>query len=578
MLATISAQNPRYENLGGHLMFENRKRAGGILPGGTFKSPRLESRPTAQPPAPSKIPTSSQKPFAKTNARLPYARYAVPMLGNIRPIDLGVEAGDIMFVARTSQSLGRGANREIKATGLGQLREYLRLGTTANVLNYGDNSTFNAVMATRRANGVTSTVRSFEPIDVHAFPLIKEWSVDGVLISRDTVSENEGMLLNVAIAGPTPLRNTPRNAMRTNSEPFEQHLDERVSLLDKIYVGVFVQATDANVFRAHLIPYTSRHVDVPGAMAALLEAEKCKDAVLAGAWKVGSVMDSMLTTGRNRSMQINVCVEWQGATGGMPAMERIPSEESAASAKSFAQPSEDDEEINEAEQVEEVGGDEEAPSSEDKKDQEDLAKTKPDESVDDERTSGENGASNENARGQDKATEYNGEPYVPYDEKTDNGTNGNSQSSYDETFDDASRERGKTQSGTNSPRTTGKDDRTAKMQGQKKPLQRAQTVPTVLPSYIKTNNLAAALADLAPAWNAWIRLSKKDKVAKAAPMRAHAATLQKIINLGKDVPSAEFAAHMSADAPDDHLRLFSTVHEYMQTATKTTLKALKLNK
>lgn len=105
-----------------------------------------------------------------------------------------------------------------------------------------------------------------------------------------------------------------------------------------------------------------------------------------------------------------------------------------------------------------------------------------------------------------------------------------------------------------------------------------KTPKSILTRIIEKNNLAAALADLAPAWNAWIRYSKKEKVAKAAPMRAHTATLQKIITLGTDVPSAEIAAHTSADAPDDALRLFSTVHEYLQTATKTTLKALKLNK
>jgi hypothetical protein len=167
-------------------------------------------------------------------------------------------------------------------------------------------------------------------------------TLDGVLISTDDavdvddtnmpkLSRDDGVLLNVCIQGPTPLRNTRWEAQNTREghEYVTQFIDESPLVLDKVFVGIFAETErspatgDLLRLRFKLIPFTGRQMHVmnlkrmrPGDLSLLVPApfahgpseEQFRRCV--GAWRVGSLMDSRLTRGVESYTTVNVCVEW----------------------------------------------------------------------------------------------------------------------------------------------------------------------------------------------------------------------------------------------------------------------------
>ena len=181
--------------------------------------------------------------------------------------------------------------------------------------------------------------------DWMALPGITQWTLDGVLISADDevdvddtnqpqLSRDDGILMNVAVQGPTAMRNTAWQVenFRETHEYDTQHVDESISVLDKIFVGLFqVPVRDdagtltSIAFQYHLfsgrqlfvlhiatkLPAVLPH-KVPGPFAE--GPTELEFANLVGAWRVGSVMDRRLTTDTERQMLVNVCVEWYTAS------------------------------------------------------------------------------------------------------------------------------------------------------------------------------------------------------------------------------------------------------------------------
>lgn len=351
------------------------------LPGDPGDKPNSGKRP---------LPTSTQKPGNREgNQRIPYARFLFTW-HEPRARLKELQQGDVMFVHRSSQGMGHGANRCIKAAGIPALNDMLStpvagithidfadpfmgdrmkearvqywegikkgLEAEIQVLNevakmysgpYNHPSTerlailnsdlTSAKKALTAANKAKPDINDVKPhLDWPAVRMLSDWRCDGVLISVDDdvdiddsdqpkVSRDDGVLLNVAIQGPTPCRNTAWQAsnLREDHEYAPQHIDASIPPLEKVFAGIFWNAERSDSGKLLRVGFqyrlfSGRQLAVSSAGA---RASQRTDAVqngptnddfkrLCGAWRVGSVMDNRLTTDVERMIQLNVCVEF----------------------------------------------------------------------------------------------------------------------------------------------------------------------------------------------------------------------------------------------------------------------------
>ena len=178
-------------------------------------------------------------------------------------------------------------------------------------------------------------------IDWPAVSMLSNWTLDGVLINVDDevdiddtnvpkLGRDDGVLFNVCIQGPTALRNTTWKAenFRENHEYSTQHVDNDVSALDRVFVGLFRKSLrdkegelKAVGFYFKLFSGRQLHqmhfVRAPPDRLRMLEPapfehgpSEAEFRRLVGAWRVGSVMDTKLTTDADKRVLLNVCVEW----------------------------------------------------------------------------------------------------------------------------------------------------------------------------------------------------------------------------------------------------------------------------
>ena len=338
------------------------------------------------------IPVSSQKPGNREgNARIPYARMMFTFMNDIvRPRYM--RQGDVVFVHKTSSAMGHGPNRVTKCGGLPQLNQIMAsasAGVTA--LDFSDLGLADRLLTVRTKHfndlllGVQRDLASeqlfFDKImydhpaikdkilaleseeaalkdtiaalskpaaltdgqvpecDWMALSGITQWTLDGVLISVDDevtiadtnqpqLSRDDGLLMNVAVQGPTAMRNTAWQVenFRESHESDVQHVDESIDALDKVFVGLFqVPIRNAagdlervafqyqlfsgrQLFVMHLITLAKAPLMVAAPFAH--GPTEYNFSQLVGAWRVGSVMDRRLTTDSERQMLVNVCVEW----------------------------------------------------------------------------------------------------------------------------------------------------------------------------------------------------------------------------------------------------------------------------
>lgn len=362
----------------------------GGVPRNEPASARLPGTPGEQPSSGKQpIPTSTQKPGNREgNQRIPYARFLFSWQ-EPRARLKELQQGDVMFVHRSSQGMGHGANRCIKAAGIPALNDILA-GPVPGVtdIDFADpfmgarmqaarvaywkgaikgleseidvldevskmySAPYNHPGAKRLEHlkddlekaqdelaGHQATVPDINDVKPHldwpAVRALADWSCDGVLISVDDdvdidasdqprVSRDDGVLLNVAIQGPTPCRNTAWQAtnLREDHKYAVQHIDASIAPLDKVFVGLFWKAglNDAGKMRVgfQYKLFSGRQLAVSrmGVRASMRSDAVQNGPVddeferLCGAWRVGSVMDNRLTTDVERMLQLNVCVEF----------------------------------------------------------------------------------------------------------------------------------------------------------------------------------------------------------------------------------------------------------------------------
>lgn len=352
------------------------------LAGGPGEKPKGGKRP---------LPTSTQKPGNREgNQRIPYARFLFSW-HEPRAMLKELQQGDVVFVHRSSQGMGHGANRCIKAAGIPALNDMLstpvagithidfndpfmgdrmkearkqywtgvRDGLAAEIKVLEEVSSMysnpyhhpdskrvdtlksdleSAVQALAETEGPLPTMADVRPhIDWPAVRMLSDWRCDGVLISVDDdvdiddsdqprVSRDDGVLLNVAIQGPTPCRNTAWQAanLREDHKYAIQHIDASLAPLEKVFVGMFWNAEENDAGELVRIGFEYRlfsgrqfavsKVAVPTGQRtdALQNGPTDGDfgKRLCGAWRVGSVLDNRLTTDVERMIQLNVCVEF----------------------------------------------------------------------------------------------------------------------------------------------------------------------------------------------------------------------------------------------------------------------------
>lgn len=372
-LGAVSFTNPNYESLPA---VQSSTPLEAVLSARRTPSARMvQGRPDQAVPAGQnrKIPTTTQQPASRgTNQRIPYARMMfAQQADSTAPREL--KDGDILFVHRMSNATGRGPSRTIKCTGVSQLNNMLRQNVPGvTTLDYmGDPGLVERVRdariaywedlrraadahgdATEQARAAANlalartgipSINDVQPeTDWAGVRLLSEWTLDGVLISTDDdvdvddtnmpkMSRDDGVLLNVCIQGPTPLRNTRWEAQNTREghEYVTQFIDESPLVLDKVFVGIFAETErspatgDLLRLSFKLLPFTGRQMHVmnlkrmrPGDLSLLVTApfahgpseEQFRRCV--GAWRVGSLMDTRLTRDTESYTTVNVCVEW----------------------------------------------------------------------------------------------------------------------------------------------------------------------------------------------------------------------------------------------------------------------------
>jgi hypothetical protein len=331
MITAVNALNPRFEGLENYIL-GGKRGAPTDVPRQLAPSARLaNSRPTDQPQAPARIPTSSQRPWQPTNQRIPYARYFFKSglefdhESQFKPLD----AGDVVFVHKTSQAMGHGANRMIKVTSIPMLNKMLanhRDGHTSftNQLN-PDKNIVARINSERRQAGqqdydfnYTKFIPSF---DWRALTLLADFTPDGIAINADHDADES--LINVCIAGPTPCRNT-KNAVASMDEGRPvQEIDASCVILDMVFVGLFYTHEKSTYtfhyrlftgrqYRTHYGTWKSVQTETidPGAAASGPTGKNFKH--LCTAWRIGKIMDTRLVDGlgaNTHQILVNVAIE-----------------------------------------------------------------------------------------------------------------------------------------------------------------------------------------------------------------------------------------------------------------------------
>ena len=369
MLAAVGAPKRGLEALGlGHFLGSGPgpKNPKSGVPSALFESPRIPSAPGQQPGTNNPLPASSQQPAnRKPNQRIPYARFMFTFTEDLAaPREL--QQGDLVFVHKTSQAMGRNYNRVTKVTGLPQLGEILsnhRPGYTTLDFNGGNaadlgrrilkvraglargdfkvaeqrgasKAELDALEAyIKRLEDPTTPLPTLDGVDLTtdwaAVTVLSEWTPDGVLYGVDDESldvdsphdaRDDGVLLNVAIQGPAPMRNTAWQIERTRStrDWAPQCIDDRPLIMDSVFVGlVSVELKGAKdtlkgwSFKYKL--FTSRQAllfsdGVPSAHGPTNEEFRN----MVTAWRIGRIMDTNAVSDKeDRRVAINVCVnEW----------------------------------------------------------------------------------------------------------------------------------------------------------------------------------------------------------------------------------------------------------------------------
>jgi len=363
MLAAVGAQKRGLEALGlSHFLGSgpSPKEPRSGVPSASFESPRIPSAPGQQPASNATIPASSQQPAnRKPNQRIPYARFLFTFPEDLlAPRDLLV--GDLVFVHKTSQAMGRNYDRVTKCTGLPQLNAILadhRPGYTTLALGGPNDQALGSRVLKARAsltrydiliaeadgnddekarletelatleNPSTpppSKADDLDPrTDWRAVTALSEWSPDGVLygIEDETLetdrlndARDDGVLLNVSIEGPTPMRNTVSQIEKTRSKNDNQSqcIDDRPIMMDTVFVGLVADEVDKGWSFSYKL-FTGRQALLFADGVSMSQGPSASEFErLVTSWKIGRIMDtSAVADPKDRRVTVNVSIsEW----------------------------------------------------------------------------------------------------------------------------------------------------------------------------------------------------------------------------------------------------------------------------
>lgn len=387
-----------------------RQPVGGV-PSSRQPSARQPNRPgQAIPGGQTPIPASSQKPGSREgNQRIPYARFMYTFPSDTaQPRDL--VDGDLVFVHKCIGAMGTGTNRLVKSTGIPQLNALLANevpGTTTldvtapgigqRIKEVRMRDAYAAYQFTDHAGEKAESdyywerykeqlaapeVTKITDVDVYrdwqAVITLSEWTLDGVLISADddelgvethNDARHDGVLLNVCVQGPTPVRNSKwhleratvdreliRKGMGSEGSAWGlQVIDDRMLVQDKVFCGLFVREVRDNSDGTGMLlhyafyyklfsgrqAYAMASLDGDAGRAGFADLRRVNPAPFAqgpsedefrrlvGVWRVGTVMDNSAVAGNNPQITLNVCVEWwamwnplPGSSGGPPPSDR----------------------------------------------------------------------------------------------------------------------------------------------------------------------------------------------------------------------------------------------------------------
>jgi len=401
MLGAVTQEAPGYEGLRNYVVNGGRPTA---VPAFDASARQPMGAPgSALPGAPTPIPTSSARPGKMTNQRITYARlmtkYPSPADGGLDPD--GIHEGDIAFVHRyDGLNSGYDTNKPTCMATLAQLNRIFKdytpstsdLGTmvmAARDANGNANDprgvteppeeppppappagnrpdpptaawvAHDAAMDAYRSSAQVAEYHREKVLYEKDYPkyrwrhcvALSQWTLDGVCCAtehehtKDPMvgqgASNPGELFNIAIGGPTLVRNAanPKHNMHVP----EQHIDDGARTLDKVFVGLVcyeVRDTDEQSpthrqvthYMYQYKPSTSRQIawaafqrHVSG-VAPAPSYGPVTDAIVPGAvnstgptvgdfqrmccvWRLGSVLDTRAGMAPYKCATLNVVVE-----------------------------------------------------------------------------------------------------------------------------------------------------------------------------------------------------------------------------------------------------------------------------
>jgi hypothetical protein len=348
MLAAVAVQAPATEGLRNYLL-RNTGRPSDVRAfdqGGVRQPMGLPNG--AVPGAQNPIPTSSARPSKPTNARIVYTRVQTAFPKACGAIDITpVCEGDVLFVHRQdgSTSVGRDTSRTSRVATLQQLNNVLgffsgdpsEIGEIVmpvadkygNVLSPAGLDVDDYV-AERGDVGVSDVDARKEwddgMIDHVAYRWkhcrwLAQWTPDGILANNEhdctMDNSNSGEVYNVAIGGPTLMRNAYVG-------DYPQHFDDGAGALDKVFVGL-IPTLDASAkywtFKYQLftsrqllwaklaIPSTS-HINAHEAGGNNSIGPTAKEfRSMVQVWRMGSIVDKQSGMLPYKCVTLNVVVE-----------------------------------------------------------------------------------------------------------------------------------------------------------------------------------------------------------------------------------------------------------------------------
>ena len=283
MLAAVTRDAPDYEGLRNYVIGGGRPTA---VPAFDASARQPTGAPgSALPGAPTPIPTSSAHPGKQTNQRITYARlqtkYPSPANGGLDPE--AIHEGDVVFVHRYD---GINAGHDVnKPTCMATIAQLNAVFGHYNPHEAEEDLDDGAVRPARRSadagilfmeaidpeTGLANNPRGRSPPpepqegdeqavwDEYAewtrdrpkyrwkhCKALAAWAPDGVCCatehehSKDPMvgagASNPGELFNIAIGGPTLVRNAAHH--KHNMHVPEQHIDDGMRVLDKVFVGL----------------------------------------------------------------------------------------------------------------------------------------------------------------------------------------------------------------------------------------------------------------------------------------------------------------------------------------------------